>query len=256
LLKTQKNQKGFTLVEVVVGMALVVLVFLGIYGAFVAVLRTVGQSTAEASAIALANQKMEEIRNLPYNQVGTLNGIPSGSIAQQENVERNHLSFNIRTTIIYIDDPFDGVAPADTLPIDYKRVKVQISWSGWMGGEFLLISDIAPKGIENTQGGGILKIKVFDASGDGVSQADIHLVNLKTTPTIDATYKTDNEGGLVLAGAPTSTEGYQITVAKSGFSQERTYGSAEIANPAKPSVSVFQAQVTEVLLLIESLLFL
>ncbi|MCX6791042.1 MAG: prepilin-type N-terminal cleavage/methylation domain-containing protein [Candidatus Gribaldobacteria bacterium] len=255
MLKIKKNHQGFTLVEIVVGMALVILVFLGIYGALVAVLRTVGQTTAEAIAITLANQKMEEVRNLAYNQVGTSGGIPSGSIAQQENVERNKISFNIRTTIIYIDDPFDGVAPVDTLPIDYKRVKIQVSWPSWMGGEFLLISDVAPKGIENTQGGGTLKIKVFDASGNGVSQADVHLVNLRVTPNIDATYKTDNTGGLVLAGAPTSTEGYQITVSKGGFSQERTYGSLEMANPVKPHSSVFEAQVTEISFAIDKVAF-
>lgn len=217
------------------------------------VLRTTGQSAAEATAIALSNQRMEEIRNLPYQSIGTLGGIPSGNIPQVENIVRNQITFTIRTTIIYIDDPYDDLAPIDTLAIDYKRIRVAVSWSGWLGGEIVLITDVAPKGVENTQGGGLLKISVFNASGNPISQADVHVQNIKVTPNIDAFYKTDNNGLLLLAGAPTSTDGYNITVSKAGFSQERTYDSSEIADPAKPPASVFQGQITEISFAIDKL---
>ncbi|MCD6500863.1 hypothetical protein J7K42_02500 [bacterium] len=251
--KCQISNKGFTLVGVLVGVALMVIVFLGIYGAFQLALKVVGQSKARVTAIAIANQEIEQIRNLPYKDIGTIGGIPPGVIPESETITRNAIDFTIKRTVIYIDDPFDGTSPDDTLPTDYKRAKVKVSWSGWFGGDVSLITDVAPKGIETEEGGGTLKITVFNASGNGVPQADIHIVNNQVSPPIDATYQSDDSGHLVLAGAPTSTEAYEITVSKTDFSQDRTYGKDEIANPAKPHASVYEGQVTEISFSIDAL---
>ncbi|MDI6883302.1 MAG: carboxypeptidase regulatory-like domain-containing protein [Patescibacteria group bacterium] len=250
-----KNQKlkGFTLVEVLVGVALMVIIFLGLYSAFQLGLKVVGNSKAQATAIALANQKIEQVRNLSYKDIGTIGGIPSGVLPQTEEIYRNAVSYAIKTTVLYIDDPFDGLAPTDTLSTDYKRAKIKVSWSGYFGGEVTLITDIAPKGVETEAGGGTLKISVFNASGIGVAQADIHIINSQILPVIDTTYQSDDSGNLIIAGAPTSTEAYQITVSKPGFSQDRTYGRDEIANPLKPHISVFEGQVTEISFSIDEL---
>jgi prepilin-type N-terminal cleavage/methylation domain-containing protein len=253
ILNFQFSKKGFTLVEILVGIALLAIVFLGIYGAFQLGLKVVGQSKARATAIAIANQKIEQIRNLSYEDVGTIGGIPPGVIPETQELSRNQVKFTVKTTVLYIDDPFDGVSPDDPLPKDYKRVKVKVSWEGWFGGEVVLITDVAPKGIETEEGGGTLKITVLNASGEGVPQADIHLLNNQVSPNIDATYQSDDSGNLILTGAPTSTEAYQITVTKSGFSQDRTYGREEIANPLKPHASVFERELTEISFSIDEL---
>ncbi len=240
------KQKSFTLIEIIVGMALMLLVFIGLYGAFQFGMKVVGQSKARVTALAIANRKMEEIRNLPYKDIGTVGGIPPGVVSETEDLAQNSVNFTVKTTIVYVDDPFDGLAPTDTLPADYKRAKIKVSWSGFFSGEITSITDIAPKGIETTAGGGTLKISVFDASGIGVPQATLHVVNTKVSPNIDASYQTDDTGNFVLAGAPTSTEGYQITATKSGFNEDRTYSKSEVANPSKPPASVFEGQVTEI----------
>jgi type II secretory pathway pseudopilin PulG len=243
--KNQNFKKGFTLVEALISILLIGIIFLGIVGAFEAGMKILLQSKARAAALFLANQRMEEIRNLPYNDVGTVGGIPPGSIPQSEKKIVNNIEFTITTTIIYVDDPFDGLAPDDPIPNDYKKAKVKISWPGMIGGEVFLISDIAPKGIETTEGGGTLSITVLNASGQGVGQAEVRIKNDSVDPPIDASYLTDDYGGLILPGAPTSTEAYQIIVTKSGYSTERTYGRDEITNPQKPHLSVYEGQLTE-----------
>jgi len=239
-----KNQKSFTLIDVLVGTFLILIVFLGIFGAYQLSLKVVGLSKAKITATALANQKIELVRNLAYNDVGTIGGIPSGIIPQTETVTQNNINYTVKTTIVYIDDSFDGLAPDDTLSSDYKRVKVKVSWPGRFLGEISLITDVVPKGVESEIGGGTLSFTVFDASGVGISQANLHIINNQVIPAIDAWYQTDSYGDLIIPGAPASLESYQITASKIGYSTDRTYGKEEVESPSKPHATVFEGQVS------------
>lgn len=245
-LKYFGKAKGFTFVQTLVGMVILMVMILGLYGMFQLGIKITAQNKARITATALANQRIETFRNLSYDQVGTIGGIPSGDVPETEIFTRNNIDFTVKTTINYIDDSFDGVAPEDDLPNDYKRVKVKVTWSGVIGGEIILITDIAPKGLEANEGGGNLLISVFNASGEPVGQADIHLVNTKADPAIDANYQTNDQGEFLVAGAPSSTNGYQITITKPGHSSERTYGTDEVANPNKPHATVLPGQLTQV----------
>ena len=248
-----QDNKGFTLIETLVGVSILILVFTGIYGAFQFGLKVIGQNKARVTATALANQKIENVRNLPYQQIGTLGGIPPGDIPETETVNRNNLDFTVKTTIGYQDDPFDGLAPIDPLPNDYKKVKVKVSWPGFLGGEVVLISDVAPRGLETFEGGGNLLISAFDALGQPVVQANIHLINTALNPPIDTNYQTNDQGQYLVAGAPSSTNAYQISLTKSGFSSDRTYGTEEVANPNKPHTSVVEGKLTEISFSIDKL---
>ncbi|PIW89852.1 MAG: hypothetical protein COZ92_02390, partial [Candidatus Nealsonbacteria bacterium CG_4_8_14_3_um_filter_40_11] len=64
------KSKGFTFIDVMVGTALVLIVFLGIFGAYQLALKVVSQSKARITATALSNQKIEMVRNLAYDDVG------------------------------------------------------------------------------------------------------------------------------------------------------------------------------------------
>ena len=63
----------------------------------------------------------------------------------------------------------------------------------------------------------------------GVGTATVRVINASVTPAIDITDTTNVSGSLQLVGIPTSTQGYRITVTKSGYSSERTYATMERA---------------------------
>jgi len=204
---------------------------------------------ARINARHLAGEQMEIIHNLPFSDVGTVGGIPPGILQQEEQVELNGLSYLVKTSVVYMDDPFDGLAPEDTLPNDYKRVRIDVSWGGIAksgSNTITLVSDIAPKGIETTIGGGTIQIMVFDAQGQPVSGADTHIVADSVDPQVDLTLQTNINGIIVLPGAPICDSCYQITVSREGFSTDRTYSTSEIANPSKPHLTVIEGELTEV----------
>lgn len=257
--KSDTNTRGFSLIETLVGVSLMLLIFVSIFGMIQLGMRLVAQSKSRVIATALANQKIELVRNLSYDKVGTIGGIPNGSILETEILIRNKITYTVKTTIAYVDDPFDNTFPNDPLAWDYKRVKVKVFWPDGGGGEIFLQTDVAPKGIETTGGGGILSVLVFDANGQPVPQADIHIENSSVLPAIDANYQSDNQGRLFLGGAPVCNDCYKITSTKIGYSGERTYAVGELvrgialATPNKPLVSILEGQLSEVSFTIDKL---
>src|SRR3990167_4175650 len=123
-------QRGMTLIDTVVGSALMLTIFVGIAAAFQLSIDVVTNNKARAGAIALANERLEYIRSLPYNSLGTLGGIPPGAIAQSESVSLNGVPYTRRTFIGYVEDPDDGLAAADQngIIVDYKIVRADVAW--------------------------------------------------------------------------------------------------------------------------------
>ncbi len=240
------RKNGFTLIESLIGIAILVIVFTGIYGAFALALQISSRNKAAATALTLANHRIEMIRNLSYNDVGVIAGIPSGTLTASEALNRNGINFTVDISVVYIDDVFDALTPVDTLNVDYKRARVKVSWPGIWGDEVVLITDVAPNGVETTNGGGTLKVQVFDADGAPLPNTSIHLENNNVVPNISTNYATNEFGMLLIPGAPTSTESYQITASKAGYSTDRTYGTGEVANPLKAHSTVVEGGLTEV----------
>ncbi len=236
-----RGERGSTLLDAVVGTALMLVVFVGIAGAFRLTVMAVGNNKARAGAIALANERLEFIRSLSYNAVGTAGGIPAGALAQVESIELNDVPYTRRTFISYEDDPADGLGGADEngIETDYKAVKSQVSWNGRDGVHTIeLLTRVSPPGIEASVPGGVLAIEVVDAALLPVSNAEVEVVNTTLVPTIDLTRFTDENGKATILGVPPGA-GYQITVTKTGYSTARTYAAnATNTNPIPAHLAV------------------
>lgn len=242
------NTSGQTLISLLIALSIFGILTHAILTLTTAAFKTVSFSRARITARHLTQEKIEVIRNMPYDDIGTVGGIPSGILPQTENRLINGLNFVIKTSIVFIDDPFDGQSPNDLLPTDYKRVRVDASWQGAASSgnnPIVLTTDISPKGIEESTGGGTLSILVFDSEAEPVPQATVHIFSDTTNPDVDLTLNTNDNGRIIIPGAPACQECYDITVTKSGYSQDRTYTSSEVANPDKPPLSVVVGLTTE-----------
>lgn len=241
-------RNGFTLIETLVALAVFGIFFAAIAVILQQILMNVGESRVRATALSLAQQKMEVVRNLPYAQVGTLGGVPQGTLATSEVTTINELPFTVTTSIVYMDDSFDGLAPVDTIDTDYKRVRIEVTWGGVYPSRLpiVLVTNVVPKNTESTTGGGTLSIQVYDANGQPITNATIKVDNTLVTPAIHTQTLTDNNGLASFPGSPPCVTCYQITITKDGYSTDRTYGTNEVVNPLKPHANMFDGNVTQV----------
>lgn len=238
---------GFSLVEIMVSFAIVILLLVTVYGLIIQSLKLTEENKIRLAATILADQKMERIRNLPYDSIGTTAGIPNGVIPENETVNNASGSFLVNTVVLYVDDPADGVLPSDLLPTDYKSARVRVSWTGFYGDRSVTtFSIIAPRGLETSPDGGTLVVTVYNESGVKVNLADVTIRNYTVSPTIDFTLQTATSGVVMVPGAPESIEGYEIIVTKTGYSTTSTTArTAFNPNPTWVNVSVYNDQVSE-----------
>lgn len=233
-----------------VSLGIIALLFGAIYTVYFSLVdatTNVGLRTAAAEALS---RQIEIIRNLPYEQVGIQNGSPAGTIPAQQTIKVGDQAFLITTEVRSVDDPFDGTiggTPNDTAPADYKLVELKISCSTCAKfNPLTLTSTVAPKSLESSSSSGSLFVNVFDASGAPVVGATVQVINTSTSPSINLTDTTNASGLLQLVGIPTSTQSYQITVSKSGYSTDKTYpvGAPSNPNPLKSYATVANGAVT------------
>lgn len=244
-----KHRKGFALVEILVAIGILGVFFVTVALIVQQVIENIGYSRVRATGLTVAQERMELLRNLSYTSVGTINGIPSGPIEQTENVTINSLTFTLKTTITYVDDPYDDVSPNDTVNTDYKRAAVEVTWGGSYPSRVpvVLVTNISPRGLETVpQAGGTLRVQVFNANAQPVENATVTIDNTTVAPEIHTQVLTDSAGIVELPGSPACSTCYKISVTKTGFSTDRTYGSEEVANPLKPHQSVLETQTTPV----------
>lgn len=239
--------RGFGLIDVLVGTALMLVVFLALFGILRASLLIASLAHAKAGATTIAQVQMEYLRSLSYDNLGTVGGIPAGTIAQDATTTENGIDYAVHTFVSYIDDPADGTGASDTngITTDYKRARVAVSYT--IGGQtrsVILVTNFAPPGLESTNGGGTLAIDVVNAAGAPVNDATVHITNAATAPTIDVTTFTNNSGVVYLPGAATSSE-YQVAVSKAGYSSAQTYArDLTNQNPTPGYLTVAKDQTT------------
>lgn len=253
------KQKGFSLVETLVGVAIFLIITVAVYSGYVQILRGVQILKVKNTAASLANELIEVVRNLPYDDVGIVNGLPPGKIPRNQTINRNNIDFDVEVSIRSIDDPFDGLIgedPNDLSPADYKLVQYDLVCSDCPYPENLTFyTRVSPENLETMGNNGALFIQVFDSSGQPISGAEVSVENYQGTSTIDIDETTNNDGVFQIVDAPPGVEAYEILVTKDGYSTEQTYTVGDAANPAPnlPHANVVSGEVTQVSFSIDKL---
>ena len=250
-MQRRKNVSGFTLIEVIVAVAIFVLFSVGIYGAISFVFKIVYQSRLTTLETALLSEELDVVRNVSYADVGIVGGVPAGLIPYTKAITRNGISFSITATVRNIDDPFDGTLggnPNDSAPADYKLVELSVICNQCFQRTPVALSTVVgPKNLEGSSKNGALFIHVFDAQGLSVPGAAVHIVDNATNPATTIDDVTDNEGYLRVIDAPTGTLSYAINVSKNGYSSDFTVSSTQQnPNPVRPPANIVSQTVTEV----------
>lgn len=237
-------KKGFTLIEILIGVFLFALFFLGIFGVIQLGTRVASEGKNKVVATAILNGEMEKIRNLSYELVGIDGGFPSGVLTSVQQKTINNRKYTIEIMVDYIVDSKDGIAePEDDCPNDYKKVQVKVSWLEPLSGSVIMTVDIVPSNLAQECGetGGVLYISVFNDHGEMINYPDIEVRNSETDEIVKSVTPASGQHYFSL---PMGI--YKIVVLKEGYSGERTYSTTEIAIPEKPNVQILENKVTEV----------
>lgn len=253
-----KNQLGFTLIEVIVSVAILSILAGAVFGVYNLIIKQTALYRDKTSVSYLASQYIEIARNLPYSKIGTIKGNPNGELPDLPNALTLNFGGNdykIYYAVSYIDDPADGTIMQgnDFAPTDYKQIKLYITNIN-TGVTNSFFTNIVPKGLEETINGGALKITVIDAIGQPIEGALIQIINNQTIPTFNLNRTSDSGGVWVEVGLPESINGYEIIVTKQGYSIDKTYSiTQENPNPIKAHSTILVGQVTEISFSIDKL---
>lgn len=255
-MQLEKSQTGFTIIEIVIGLAVFAVLVVGALGAISAVTNTVKVAREKTILNSLVAADLEIVRNLPYSEVGTVNGNPSGVLPDEPNprsVTLEGQAYQVYYEITNIDDPADGVFPTDTVAADYKQAKMFVRHQG-TGKVTTIITNIIPEGLEALADAGALVVDVIDAQGQPVAGANVYIENTLLDPDIILNRTTDSTGRWTEVGLPASVNGYHLVATKTGFSTDQTYPiTVQNPNPIKPDATIVNGQITQVTLAIDLL---
>ncbi len=250
---TNDPRRGITLIDLIISISIVALLFGGIYVVYISIESSIAGAGIRTAAVAAINNELEIVRNLPYESVGTVGGIPAGVIPQTQTVTEGNYLFSLQTTVLNIDDPYDS-SPSSSPVADYKLVDITATCSQCADTVPVEITTtVAPTRLAQGTPYGSIFINAMDASGLSVADATVRVVNASVTPSVDLTDTTNASGVLKLIGVPTSTQGYGIFISKPGYSSAQTYppGAAGNPNPVQPDITVATATVSQVTLAID-----
>src|SRR3954470_2173319 len=153
-----RDQSGFTMVEVIVAMALLLTAVLGLMSLTDSAAKTTTSTKAREGAISLAREIVEDAGGIAYTQLTPANLVPSlqalpglastsgGSwtIVRRDSSTAGGFTYTVTATLCSIDDSADqygshtGVTlcdsttptgTGDSQPEDFKRVAVTVSWT-------------------------------------------------------------------------------------------------------------------------------
>jgi hypothetical protein len=258
---TSQHLRGLTLTEAMVGVAIFLMIAVGLYQAYQKSFTALQVTRARSAATLLSNELFEIARNLPYSDVGIIGGLPSGKLSATSTIIRGGFTFDVTTTVRNIDDPFDGTiggTPNDTAPADYKLVQLSINCVNCRFGQsFVFATNVGPKNLEGSSNNGAILIRVFDASGIPIPGANVHIENNDAIPSIVIDDTTNIDGELLIVDAPPGVEVYEISASKLAYSTDRTYGATDPAlggsAPIKPHATIAAAQVTQISFFIDQI---
>jgi hypothetical protein len=245
---------GVSLVETIIGLSLMAFMLLAIFTLITVNYNLLFSSKAKSIGITLAQEKVEELKNMPYDSLSTQRGTiyPAGNIDDEIVESRNNLRFLVKTDIRYVDNNYDGNnedtvpgQPRDLYPYDYKKITVTTLSPDGRRQYAQISTDIAAKAAETSGNTGVLIVRVIDANGNPVEAATVKVQNSSLSPEVDIITQSDILGRVVIPKLPpVAQSSYHVVIEKAGYSSEQTWPiSVGLPSPTNPDFGL-QAQQT------------
>ena len=248
-----KKPLGFTLVEVLVDISVFSIVSLAVISSYVSSFKAIDYSKAKIASVSLANEKMEDLRNMPYTALATEHGAiyPPGTVKDEEAVYREGIKLMVVTNISFVDDPFDGNSsgtiegkPKDLFPYDYKKAEISVYKVGGKGVLVKMTSNFASSAAETSTDSGVAGICVVDSASNPVNEATVTISNPNISPEVNISTVTGEDGCIMIPSLPPDNRNnYHISVSKSGYSTDMTYPrTAQNPNSLQPDIDIYAQQ--------------
>jgi prepilin-type N-terminal cleavage/methylation domain-containing protein len=222
------SQRGFTLIEVLVGAVVLTVVSVGIVTGLSSASGMLARSEADSQADKVAASALENVDLLDYSSVGTPGGNPAGTLTPSTTKTVAGVQYRIDTTVRYVDDQTLGQAQTYA---DYKRVTVTATPLSGSGKAVSVSTIVAPPSFGTVNGKSTVAPTVTDLF-DGTAIAGATVTVTDSVSSYGDT--TDASGNAVIPALPpnpTSTSSpqynYVLSAAYSGY----------IANPSAATMS-------------------
>lgn len=249
------KQKGYTLIELLVSVAVFAILTTAFLSAYAALTKSVKLAREKTILSALASERMEIVRNLPFSDVGTIHGVPAGSLPDEISpvtVLIAPVTYKIYYEVTWTDDPADLTAlTGDSYPTDYKQVKMKVLNTS-TGQITAFTTSVAPQGLETPGNTGVMRVQVFNSTGQPLSGVDVSITGISNG--IALSVKTNATGEWVQVGLPPGSNAYHVVATKTGYSTDQTYPlTVQNPNPINPDPTILSGVVTNVPLQIDLL---
>ena len=256
------NEQGFTLVELMLSLVVLLIIAIAFFNLYISVLHSSVVAQRQAVALSLANNQMEYLKSLPYNNLAVAGGsIPSTTtIPASFTTTENAHTYVVKTAIEYVDDAYDGCgsypnltieqiycrnypppagAPSlDTNPEDYKDVRVTVTDSTGLV-LATLDTQIASLVAETPSNTGAVFVRVLDQNSNPLSGATVNVVNNAVSPNINVSATTDSNGIAIFYGlTPDTNHDYVVSASETGYSSLSTIAASGSLVPTYPNQSL------------------
>lgn len=215
------QERGFTLIEVVVSAALLAVVTAGVYAGIDGPTRISGNAKARAAAADLAQANQERMRAMRFADLQ--NYAPAG---QPQVVDGVRYTVTSRADWVEDSSAAAGCSTGNSKG-DYLKLSSTVSWpSGGSGDPLVATSLMAPPVNDGANGTGNIIVHLKDQTGAPVAGIPV-MINGRTT----LTRTTDAAGCAVFASVPAGD--YTSSFSQSGYVDDQGIQAVSIPTPVK-----------------------
>lgn len=251
----EKFKTGYTLIELLVSVAVFAILTSAFLAAYSALAKSVKLAREKTILSALASERMEIVRNLPFSEVGTVHGVPAGTLPDEISpvtITISPVTYKIYYEVTWTDDPADLTAlTGDAFPTDYKQVKMKVL-NVATGQITAFTTSVAPQGLETPSNTGVMRVQVFNSTGQPLSGIDVSITGISNGVALNV--QTNSAGEWIQVGLPPGSNAYHVVASKAGYSTDQTYPiTVANPNPINPDPTILAGVVTNVPLQIDLL---